>query len=71
MADMRAELKPCPFCGGEVSWVYNSADRVFRIYHKRGSEKCQISEPIVISQEDDITCALDAIRAWNRRASDA
>lgn len=29
-----AELKPCPFCGGSVTMVYNSFDNAFKFYHK-------------------------------------
>ena len=29
-----SELKPCPFCGGEVSMTYCGADNTYNVYHK-------------------------------------
>lgn len=41
-------LKPCPFCGKPVSIVYNSLDRVFKVYHTYGDDEynCCFCDPI-------------------------
>lgn len=59
------ELKPCPFCGGEMTFVYNSFDNEFKFYHKYGNELCLSIEPIRFSG----TSLADAREAWNRRAT--
>ena len=61
-----AELKPCPFCGGSVTMVYNSFDNAFKFYHKdcKKGEECRIIEPIMLK---GISLA-EAAEAWNRRA---
>lgn len=41
-------LKPCPFCGKPVSIVYNSLDRVFKVYHTYGTVRFRL-----YSEEDD------------------
>lgn len=62
------KLKPCPFCGKPVSIVYNSLDRVFKVYHTYGDDECNccIIDPILI----DAVSLKDASDAWNRRADD-
>ena len=59
-------LKPCPFCWKPVSIVYNSLDRVFKVYHTYGDDEynCCIIDPILI----DAVSLKDASDAWNRRA---
>ena len=66
-----AELKPCPFCGKEVSFVYRSAENAFYFYHKRGRDAvdCPALEPFVIDNIDDMSLR-GAAEAWNRRAGD-
>lgn len=61
------ELKPCPFCGGEMTMIYNSADKAFKFYHKNGFDgvECPILEPFMIDSESLATAA----EAWNRRLS--
>lgn len=61
------ELKPCPFCGGSMTFVYSSFDDEFSFYHKYGemSEFCRVIEPIRLK---GISTA-DAREAWNRRAT--
>ena len=64
-----AELKPCPFCGGAVSMLYNSMDNAYKFYHKSGFDSlhCCVLEPIVLHG----FCSLaEAAEAWNRRAED-
>ena len=61
-----AELKPCPFCGGEVSMVLNIFEKTYFVYHK-GFEPCLIEEPFGIPMNALVTNREDAIRAWNRR----
>lgn len=64
-----AELKPCPFCGGEMSLVYTSKDNAFYVFHKtaRAAENCPIDEMFKITRlkVKSLSCAADA---WNRRA---
>jgi Lar family restriction alleviation protein len=61
-----AELKPCPFCGGEAK-VYDH----FRIargktwnYFRVGCEECGLRFPKFSEVKEE------AIEAWNRRAED-
>ena len=58
-----SELKPCPFCGGEVRLTYNSMDKAFNIWHK--FNKCAMAEPMRL---DDAESLADATEKWNRRA---
>jgi hypothetical protein len=61
------ELKPCPFCGGAMTCVYNSFDNAFKFYHKYEgmSDFCRVFEPISLRA---ISLA-DAKEAWNRRVN--
>ena len=58
-------LRKKPFCGKPVSIVYNSLDRVFKVYHTYGDDEynCCIIDPILI----DAVSLKDASDAWNRR----
>ena len=70
---MMAELKPCPFCGGEARMKYGK----YNLLGAYGTEetarkwagvwcvKCGIEQPIrkYVTKEQ-------AIEAWNRRAED-
>ena len=64
-----AELKPCPFCGGEMLMVYNSYDHAFKFYHKSSSDKlgCCVLDPIKLDGYAFVSLA-KAAEAWNRRA---
>ena len=73
-ADRRAEgrgevgmndLRPCPFCGGEVSITYLSADNVFAVWHK--NDGCKFIEPMYIDGEYAKSLS-DAQNIWNNRA---
>lgn len=60
------ELKSCPFCGGEMSLMYNSFDNEFLFYHK-GGFWCPAAEPIRF--DGSVVKSLkEATDAWNRRA---
>jgi Lar family restriction alleviation protein len=54
-----AELKPCPFCGGEAG--------VMRYHHIKGAycfcTVCKVRMPNAMTREE-------AIEAWNRRTND-
>ena len=58
----KTELKPCPFCGGRAyigSWDF------YAWFVECGKYKCP-----VIPQTREYKRESDAIKAWNRRASD-
>lgn len=55
-------LKPCPFCGGDVCLTYNSMDKAFNIWHR--FNKCAMAEPMRL---DDAESLADAAGKWNRR----
>lgn len=60
---MSNELKPCPFCGGEVElWAAKETLSIGRVIE---CKKCglRICDPTAIIDEQ-------AIAAWNRRAND-
>ena len=57
------ELKPCPFCGGNVEIVtadpWSEEEDTFRII----CQKCDIVAVFYLPKQE-------AIKAWNRRTSD-
>ena len=59
-----AELKPCPFCGGQAIVVANR--------YRHGQEtylvKCMRKECDVLPATYEFEDMHDAINAWNRRA---
>lgn len=57
-------LKPCPFCGGEVSITYISADNCFCVWHK--DDICKFIEPLWIDGEYAKSLK-DAQAIWNNR----
>ena len=57
----KEELKPCPFCGGEVSMTQHLFSGGFNVWHI--GQPCLV-EPIRIVTTD----REQAIEAWNRRA---
>ena len=63
MADIK--LKPCPFCGGEVSLMYNSLG-IYTFYHGYGYDDCPFQD--IVLEDDDISTLGEAADAWNRRA---
>lgn len=82
-----AELKPCPFCGGEaavfcerkVKLLYAVSMPIFAIECRVGCEKCGIyfRQNSVISQAEYRAPVTnrdryeEAAEAWNRRADNA
>lgn len=64
-----SDLKPCPFCGGEVSIIYKSSDNAFLVFHKGvfDAVACPMLEPFVIDALEVMSLA-EARKAWNRRA---
>lgn len=65
-----AELKPCPFCGDDVTVYYSSATNgyYFMHRHKQGQAKdCILLTPSTICGRHK--CLKDAYDAWNRRAA--
>jgi hypothetical protein len=63
---MPNELKPCPFCGKPVRFIYNSFDDAFKFSHKNGKdeENCCVIGEIWIKGKS----LADARERWNRRA---
>lgn len=64
-----AKLKPCPFCGGDVTMIYNSLDNSYKFYHKNVIDaiECCVLEPIVLYGFSSLA---EAGEAWNRRAEE-
>ena len=63
------ELKPCPWCGGNVTIIYRSASDMFHIYHCDESGKCDIVGPFKIHKSRAATLE-KAAEIWNRRTND-
>lgn len=68
-----SEIKPCPFCGGNGSVVYDSGNEVWNKSWSVGCTKCSIQFKELgsnswrsVKAEDDAAKA-KAIAAWNRR----
>ena len=59
------DLRPCPFCGGDVNITYYSADNVFAIWHKY--DGCKFIEPMYIDGEYAKSLS-DARNIWNDRS---
>ena len=60
-----AELKPCPFCGGEADVVYIKWCACYIVKCQNEYEVCD-----VIPATKYCCVESDAIEAWNRRAED-
>lgn len=78
-----AELKPCPFCGGEVSMALTGHDTTNWMFITRGHSKTKKNCSCRLFMESDryfIGCMdskeaaenaeKDLAEAWNRRAND-
>lgn len=63
------KLKPCPFCGGEMSMTYSSFDNMYHFYHRGIKVRCAAKEPIDFDG-DYVYSLKEAAEAWNRRADD-
>jgi hypothetical protein len=61
------KLKPCPFCGSEVTLTYSSHDNMFHFYHKGDlAPQCGAKEPIDFDGYF-VKSLAEAAEAWNRR----
>lgn len=62
---MPNELKPCPFCGKPMDFIYNSFDDAFKFFHKSAEdeENCCVIGEIWIEAES----LADAKKRWNKR----
>ena len=56
-------LKPCPFCGGEVTLLVDAKYGLYTFHHD-GREKC----PAAYSHHAGYGTEAEAIEAWNTRA---
>ena len=70
-----AELKPCPFCGGEnvvvkQDGVLICGHRYWFIEHLKPSSKCPLTDGFDRWRSTLYTTKEKAIEAWNRRASE-
>lgn len=63
------ELKPCPFCGGEVYPCYASkTGRHYILHYQRGqAKKCLVQ---TVELKESIRTLGQAIEAWNRRVKE-
>lgn len=59
-----AELKPCPFCGGEAKWYFKKPIGLI------GCGECG-AIPFTYSANHEEDVKQKAIEAWNRRADNA
>ena len=75
----RAELKPCPFCGGSVTIAKGGDNSMLWWFITRGNgeNKCNCrlfmeseSFPVNASFDEKVQKKQDLIEAWNRRAED-
>lgn len=68
------ELKPCPFCGGDVG-IYDKFDDDIHKYFKIACGYCHLSMASytyrIYSEEDRESTKAYLILAWNRRADNA
>lgn len=63
-----AELKPCPFCGGDVTIYYSSMTKGFYFMHNKRDKPCILLTPSTILGKNE--CLQDAYDAWNRRCKE-
>ncbi|MBS6941229.1 MAG: Lar family restriction alleviation protein [Slackia piriformis] len=61
---MIEELKPCPFCGGEITLTCSDGDGAFYIR----CSKCGASTGHVSSRKGVVEAESEAVERWNRRA---
>lgn len=59
-----AELKPCPFCGGEAEYIYEMP------YNAVECTKCNALGKTIVDSYEQQDGKAEAIEAWNRRAED-
>ena len=67
---MNIDLKPCPFWGGEArirTTITTSIPRHAKAWCY--CEKCLSSGQSFIDNDDDGTCVIKAVEAWDRRAN--
>ena len=76
------ELKPCPFCGGEVGMSLTGCGMINWVFITRGNSKtkknckCRLFmeseryDIVAISFEEKKKIRQDLAEAWNRRAGD-
>ena len=64
------ELKPCPFCGGEVDCVYKNHRDLFNLTYQYVCRRCgaNIFLNVVHKYKSAEATEQEAIKIWNRRA---
>ncbi len=66
---MSEELKPCPFCGGEVENVKTFKDRY--VFYQILFFKCKKCGAVVsFDNANSSINYMNAVETWNRRAND-
>ena len=60
------ELKPCPFCGGEVL-IYGSGKYVYWKHKEKSGIDCILITPEIIHGAKSLA---EGYKKWNRRATD-
>ena len=67
-----AELRECPFCGGEAKY-HNGIDlewKPVKVFCTVYCTKCKVSTPDFKDDAGDFEYKKRATEAWNRRAED-
>lgn len=64
------ELKPCPFCGGEVDYIHTDHETLIFRTHQFSCKRCHAN--VFLEAEGHYKTAteteIEAIDTWNRRA---
>lgn len=68
---MSKELKPCPFCGGEVDYVHTDHRDLTNRSHHYVCRKCKATVflDVVCKYKSAEAIEREAIEIWNRRTN--
>lgn len=66
--ESNVELKPCPFCGGQVHWLHNDVGYYIKCTNW---DICLINpESVYAEARGTMRTKQEVAEAWNRRAND-